>query len=134
MAPTARTTSAARRAKIRRARPTATARTTTTTAAAATPTREPRAHRNDAMTWSETIVPCRSHLSDRFPVASFLVRVPSHRVFEVACATDPRLFQPAFGAWRTPATFFSSAWDGLLRGGNDHRVFLLPADQLQRFA
>ena len=36
-----------------------------------------------------SITPCRTLISDRFPVASFVVKVPDLRCFEVAYATDP---------------------------------------------
>ena len=61
----------------------------------------------------ETITPCRKTISERFPIASFVVRVPKARHYEVACATDPRLFHTDYAAHRTPQNFYSSLGDGL---------------------
>jgi hypothetical protein len=80
------------------------------------------------------IVACRTELSDRFPVASFAVRVPSKRYFEVAFATDPRLFHPEASGRRTAANFYSSRSSGLMRAPAGEATYLLPSGQLRRFA
>jgi hypothetical protein len=81
-----------------------------------------------------SITPCRSTVTDRFPVASFVVHVPKQRVFEVACTTDPRLLRPEQRGQRTPENFFSSRASGLLRASAGQATWLLPSEQLRRFA
>ena len=49
-----------------------------------------------------TIAPCRELISDRFPIASFNIEIPRSRYYEVACATDPRLFH---SEWMQQLTF-----------------------------
>jgi hypothetical protein len=78
--------------------------------------------------------PSRDVISDRFPVASFVVKAPPERVFEVACATDPALFSPQHRAHRTPANFYSSRAEGLMRAPGGQATWLVPSDQLRRFA
>lgn len=82
----------------------------------------------------ETIVACRSQISDRFPVASFAIRLPPTRYYEVACATDPRLFHSRHRRQRTPANFFTTRQGGLLRANRGETAWMLPPDQLLRFA
>jgi hypothetical protein len=72
-------------------------------------------------------------VSDRFPVASFVVHVPPERVFEIACATDPSLFRGDQRTRRTPENFFTSRSSGLLRAAAGQATYLLPPDQLRRF-
>lgn len=81
-----------------------------------------------------SIHPCRDTVSDRFPVASFAVRVPTDRCFEIACATDPRLFHPSRFGSRTPHNFYTSRGEGLMRLPAGQGTYLLPPEQLQRFA
>lgn len=77
------------------------------------------------------IVPCRALVSPRFPDASFIVQVPRGAPFEVACATDRRLFTPGNAALRRPHSFFAGrgarAWAG-------EAVWILPATALRRMA
>ena len=80
------------------------------------------------------ITPCRNKISDRFPVASFVVHVPPHRVFEVACATHPALFRAEHQGSRTPENFFTSRGGGLLRAPAGQATYLVPPEQLRRFA
>jgi phosphatidylserine/phosphatidylglycerophosphate/cardiolipin synthase-like enzyme len=80
------------------------------------------------------IVPCRLVVSPRFPLASFFVRVPPDRRYEVACATDPRLFDSAYTGYRTDANFYSSRGAGLLQAGSPDSTFFIPPEQLARFA
>lgn len=80
------------------------------------------------------IVPCRAEISDRFPVASFAVNVPPARCFEVACATDPRLFHTDWQRYRSPRNFYSSRSEGLQRAPDGHTAWFIPAEQLRRFA
>lgn len=82
----------------------------------------------------ETIVPCRSNISERFPIASFLVRVSERRYYEVVCATDPRLLHTDHAARRSPSNFYSSRGRGLLPAGRSDDAFIVPPDQLRRFA
>ncbi len=82
----------------------------------------------------ESITPVRGTISDRFAVASFNVNVPQDRTFEVACATDPSLFHPEHGHRRTPRNFYTSRDQGLLRGRHGQATWLVPAEQLRRFA
>jgi len=81
-----------------------------------------------------SITPYRKMVNDRFPVASFSVHVPPHRVFEIACATEPELFRGDCRAQRTPENFFTSRSGGLLRAPAGQATYLLPPDQLRRFA
>jgi hypothetical protein len=80
------------------------------------------------------ITPTRDGISDRFPHLSFMVRVPPSRWFEVACATDPRLFWPQYAAYRRPESFSTSRAQGLLRASAGQAVYLVPREQLRRFA
>ena len=80
------------------------------------------------------IVPCRAEISDRFPVASFAVTVPPARCFEVACATDPRLFHTDWQRYRSPQNFYSSRGEGLMRAPGGHTAWFIPPEQLRRFA
>jgi hypothetical protein len=82
----------------------------------------------------ESIVACRSQISDRFPVASFAIHMPPRRYYEVACATDPRLFHTRHRRDRTRANFFSSREHGLLQAPRGDTAFMVPPEQLQRFA
>ena len=82
----------------------------------------------------ETIVACREQISDRFPVASFAIRVPPTRFYEVACATDPRLFHSRHRRDRTRSNFFSSREHGLLQAPRGDTAWMVPPEQLQRFA
>ena len=80
------------------------------------------------------ITPCQRMVSDRFPVASFVVNVPGDRVFEIACATDPSLFRADHRNRRSPENFFTSRGGGLLRAPAGQATYLLPPEQLRRFA
>lgn len=80
------------------------------------------------------IVPCQSELSDRFPVASFFVRVPRDRFFEVAFATDPDLFHPGARERRTARNFYTSRAAGLMRAPAGEATYLLPSEQIKRFS
>ncbi|TMQ08135.1 MAG: hypothetical protein E6J90_41430 [Deltaproteobacteria bacterium] len=81
-----------------------------------------------------SITACRERISDRFPVASFVVKVPPDRLFEIACATDPRLFATENRERRTPANFSTSRSSGLMRAPAGEATYLVPPDQLRRFA
>ncbi len=81
-----------------------------------------------------TITPCQRKISDRFPVASFVVNIPSNRLFEIVCTTDPQLLRPEYRGRRTGQNFFTSRSSGLLRAAAGHATYLVPADQLKRFA
>ena len=81
-----------------------------------------------------SITPCQRMVSDRFPVASFVVHVPADRLFEIACATDPSLFRQDQKQRRNPSNFYTSRGGGLLRAPAGQATFLLPPDQLKRFA
>jgi hypothetical protein len=80
------------------------------------------------------IVPCRTSISERFPVASFVVRSPRKRFFEVACATDPRLLHTDYAEHRTRQNFYTSRGEGLLPCDDGDATFFIPAEQLRRFA
>lgn len=81
-----------------------------------------------------SIIACRERISDRFPLASFVVKVPPDRLFEIACATDPRLFAAENREHRTPANFATSRAAGLMRAPAGEATYFLPPEQLQRFA
>jgi hypothetical protein len=80
------------------------------------------------------ITPCRNLISDRFSVASFVVQVPPERMFEVACATDPALFRADQRHRRTTQNFATSRASGLLRAPAGQATYVVPAEQLRRFA
>src|SRR5262245_51779446 len=81
-----------------------------------------------------SITPCQRIVSDRFPVASFVVHVPPDQLFEIACATDPSLFHADQRHRRSPDNFFTTRAGGLLRAPAGQATYLLPPDQLRRFA
>jgi hypothetical protein len=82
----------------------------------------------------EAIVPCRSTISDRFPLASFTIRSSEPRYFEVVCATDPRLFHTDFSEQRSQSNFFSSRSSGLLVAERGDTTWIVPSQALRRFA
>jgi hypothetical protein len=81
-----------------------------------------------------SITPVRERISERFPVASFVVTVPPERYFEVACATDPRLFRADQRHRRTASNFATSRLGGLLRAPAGQATYIIPPSQLRRFA
>jgi hypothetical protein len=81
-----------------------------------------------------SILPCRTVVSDRFPVASFVVHVPPERIFEIACATDPTLFLPTHRHRRTRGNFFTTRSGGFLRAPAGQATYMVPQEQLARFA
>jgi hypothetical protein len=82
----------------------------------------------------QSITPCQRKISDRFPVASFVVNVPPTRLFEIVCTTDPHLLQADNRRARSAGNFFTSRSSGLLRAAAGHATYLVPAEQLRRFA
>lgn len=82
----------------------------------------------------ECITPVRAYLTDRFPVATFVVRVPPERCFEIVCATHPNLFLPENGSQRTQKNFYTTRQEGLLRAPRGEVNYIIPGNQLQRFA
>jgi len=80
------------------------------------------------------ITPCQRKISDRFPVASFVVNVSPNRLFEIVCTTDPQLLRPEYRGRRSAQNFFTSRSAGLLRAPAGHATYLVPAEQLKRFA
>jgi hypothetical protein len=80
------------------------------------------------------IIPVRERISERFPVASFVVTVPPDRYFEVACATDPRLFRAENKHARRATNFTTSRMGGLLRAPAGQATYIIPPQQLRRFA
>jgi hypothetical protein len=81
-----------------------------------------------------SITPCQRIISDRFPVASFVVNAPPQRLFEIACATDAALFRPDQRHRRTAENFFSTRLGGLMRAPAGRATYLMPSEQLRRFA
>jgi hypothetical protein len=81
-----------------------------------------------------SITPVRARISERFPVASFVVTVPPDRYFEVACATDPRLFHAENRHARRVNNFATSRLGGLLRAPAGQATYIIPPQQLRRFA
>jgi hypothetical protein len=81
-----------------------------------------------------SITPCQRVISDRFPVASFVVAAPPERLFEIACATDPTLFRGDQRHRRTGDNFFSTRLGGLMRAPAGQTTYLVPPEQLKRFA
>jgi hypothetical protein len=90
--------------------------------------------REEPMPRQTRITPCRDRISDRFPVASFVVQLPRERFFEIACATDPRLFHPDHAHERTTRNFLSSRYGGLLRAPAGEATYIVPPQQLKQFA
>src|SRR5262245_35566353 len=82
----------------------------------------------------QSITPCQRKISDRFPVASFVVNVPPSRLFEIVCTTDPHLLQSEHRRARSEQNFFTSRSSGLLRAAAGHATYLVPSAQLRRFA
>jgi hypothetical protein len=82
----------------------------------------------------QSITPCQRRISDRFPVASFAVNVPPNRLFEIVCATDPQLLKPEYRGKRNAQNFFTSRSTGLLRAPAGQATYLVPPEQLKRFA
>lgn len=80
------------------------------------------------------ITPVRDRISERFPVASFVVNAPPDRTFEIACATDPSLFRPEERHRRTERNFATSRIGGLLRAPAGQATYIIPPQQLRRFA
>ena len=80
------------------------------------------------------ITPIRERISDRFPVASFVVSAPPDRYFEVACATDPALFRGDQRHRRTNHNFATSRVGGFLRAPAGQATYMIPPQQLRRFA
>jgi len=81
-----------------------------------------------------SITPVRARISERFPVASFVVTVPPDRYFEVACTTDPRLFRAENRHARRATNFATSRMGGLLRAPAGEATYIVPPQQLRRFA
>jgi hypothetical protein len=81
-----------------------------------------------------SITPVRARISERFPIASFVVTVPPDRYFEVACATDPRLFHAGNQHARRATNFATSRHGGLLRAPAGQATYIIPPHQLRRFA
>ena len=82
----------------------------------------------------ESIAPCRSQISDRFPIASFDIALPQPGYYEVACATDPRLFHTDWKQHRNSTNFCTSRYAGLLPAPDGRATYFVPPDQLRRFA
>jgi hypothetical protein len=82
----------------------------------------------------QNITPCQRTITDRFPVASFVVHIPPSRTFEIACSTDASLFGSGARHRRTRDNFYTSRSAGLLRAAAGQATVLLPPDQLRRFA
>ncbi|MGE5049637.1 MAG: polysaccharide biosynthesis/export family protein [Deltaproteobacteria bacterium] len=78
------------------------------------------------------IVPCRDQVSPRFPDASFHVQVPPGCGFEVACATDPRLFARGASEVRRDHSFYAAS-GAPARASSGHAVWVLPTPVLRRF-
>jgi hypothetical protein len=81
------------------------------------------------------ITPARRHIDNRSPVLSFTVDTGGRPYFEVLLAADRALFDPANASRRTPSSFYASReHSGLIRGGDEPAVYLVPAAVMQRFA
>lgn len=81
------------------------------------------------------IRPNRLEVSDRFPILGFTVHTdPSPQWFEVALATDPKLFRAEAKAQRNHTNFYSSHAAGALPAERGEAVYLVPPEVLKRFA
>jgi V8-like Glu-specific endopeptidase/N-acetyl-anhydromuramyl-L-alanine amidase AmpD len=74
----------------------------------------------------------RDTIDDRFSVLGFTVRTESP-LFEVAVATDPRLFSTQNRDRRAHANFHSSRINGAIRARRGEAVYLVPPDVLANF-
>jgi protein involved in polysaccharide export with SLBB domain len=81
-----------------------------------------------------SIAPVRAIISRRFPVCSFAVRVAPRHVFEIACATHPRLFQRELVGLRAHDNWFSTRTRGWLRAPRGHAVLQIPDDVTRRLS
>jgi V8-like Glu-specific endopeptidase/N-acetyl-anhydromuramyl-L-alanine amidase AmpD len=81
-----------------------------------------------------SITATRPVIEERFPVLGFTVRTGlSPSWFEVALATDPKLFRPDAASQRNGKNFYSSRAAGALAAPRGEAVYLVPADVLARF-
>jgi uncharacterized protein YycO len=80
------------------------------------------------------IRPTRLEVNDRFPMVGFTIRPDRNvRRFEVAVATDPKLFRPESKAARTPASFYSTRAQGPIGVAREEAVYVLPPEILAGF-
>src|ERR1044071_1797635 len=80
----------------------------------------------------DIIKPNRLVLDDRFSVMGFTLRFDKcPKWFEVALATDPKLFQPEAKSRRTSANFYSSRGEGVLEAVRGESVYLVPPGAVQ---
>lgn len=80
-----------------------------------------------------TIRSNRSTVGREAPWLGFTVRTGRQPFFEVALATDPRLFEPEARSNRTSANFWSSRHLGPLSAQRGEAVFIVPQNVLRRF-
>jgi hypothetical protein len=76
----------------------------------------------------------RPVLSAAFPLVGFTVRTSDKPYFEIAVASDPKLFDANARAARNASNFFSTRGMGPLPAARGEAVFLLPQDAARRFA
>jgi hypothetical protein len=80
------------------------------------------------------IRPTRLEVNDRFPMAGFTVRPDKNvRRFEVAVATDAKLFRPESKAQRTHSNFYSTRAQGPISVAREEAVYVLPPEILAGF-
>ncbi|HWB82336.1 MAG TPA: hypothetical protein VG755_45540, partial [Nannocystaceae bacterium] len=63
-----------------------------------------------------------------------MIRTPRDRWFEVACATDPRLFHTDYAGHRNAGNFYSSRATGVLGNARGDTTWMMPPQALRRFA
>jgi len=81
------------------------------------------------------IRPTRTELSRSFPVLGFALHSDQQpRWFEVAIATEPRLFAQSEKTRRSPLNFFSTRGQGLLTFAHGEALYMVPPEVLARFA
>ncbi len=81
------------------------------------------------------IRPNRLEVSDRFPILGFTVQTgASPKWFEIAIASDLKLFHAEAKAQRTHANFYSTRAAGPLAAERGEAVYLVPPEVLKRFA
>ena len=82
-----------------------------------------------------SIRPNRTELSRNFPVLGFTIRTARAPAwYDVALATDPRLFDPAAAGERTPANWYSTHSSGPLEASQGESVWLAPEHALERLS
>ncbi|HJQ32232.1 MAG TPA: hypothetical protein VJ866_08640, partial [Pyrinomonadaceae bacterium] len=83
---------------------------------------------------TDYIKPNRMSVNDRFPILGFTIRTgDSPKWFELALATDPRLFNADSKAQRKSSNFYTNHTQGPLLVERGEAVYLVPPEVLRNF-